>query len=186
MRSGHGTPAFRERPRLVATSLGSNLTRTVAKLGGIDLATLRQVVAIGPADRRFALIAARGPQNEICLSLGGSLLANAFHCLDDTVGQRAVIDYVTGGGNTPKSHDHTTVIGVARSEVARLVMTLTDGSHQGVVLNRWRAFAYAANSPEPLPAALTAYNADGAVLEHLIIGEGSLCGGAAGPCTGVN
>jgi hypothetical protein len=162
----------------------NNLTQTVARLGGVDVASIHQLITIG-SERRFAVLAARGPSNTVCLSLGGSLFANAFHCLDNRVEEHAIIDYVVRGGSTPESYDYTTILGVLRNDVTRLSVTLDDGSQRDIALNHWRAFAFTANSPDPLPQTLTAYSSDGTALEQKVIGEGPLCGGAVGPCTGV-
>lgn len=144
------------------------VTTTVARLGGLKLASLREVIATtGSTGQRFTITAGSNGIGQTCFSFGTNAFANRFHCVSDLPAEIAVHNYLSAGGAGPDSVDFVILAGIVRSDVARVVMTHTDGSTQTLSLNRWRAYAYTTSAPDQMPTKLTAYRSDGSVLQEI-------------------
>lgn len=151
-------------------------TATVARLGGVDAATVRQVtgasILVDGRQRTFNVLAASGPAGQTCLSLGGTEFARSFHCADE-IGQQPFVENVIRGGSEQFATDWIVIVGVARSDVARVSVTLPSGATRDLPLNKWRGFAYVAGSRGDLPQTLAAYGADGGQLVERNIRNGN-------------
>lgn len=146
----------------------NDVTRTVARFGGIDLASPREVVAVRNASgQRFTIVAAPNSGGETCFSFGTRAFANEFKCPDELPDGVAVRNYLSAGGAAPDAVGYVIVAGFARSDVARVVLTLSNGSERELSLNAWRAYAYTASAPDQMPTKLTAYRADGSVVQEI-------------------
>ena len=157
------------------------VTSTVARLGGIDPASLREVVAVTTTrGERFTIVAGSNGAGEACFSFGTRGFAKSFDCLAELPPGLAVRKYLSAGGATPDVVDYVIVAGFARSDVARVVLTLADGSERQLNLNQWRAFAYTASARTEMPTKLTAYGSDGSAVQEDDIAVDPLCG--ASPC----
>jgi hypothetical protein len=158
----------------------NHVTRTAARLGGIDLATLREVVAVtNRRGDRFAIVAASNSAGKTCFSFGTRAFANSFRCLDELPERVAVRNYLSAGGGAPDAVDYVIVAGLARSDVARIVLTLAGGSERELDLNAWRAYAYTASAPGSMPTKLTAYRGDGTIVQEDAVAVEPLCSAPA-------
>ena len=72
--------------------------------------------------------------------------------------------------------------GVARADVARLLVVRMDGLEQEVAIGADGTFSFAADTPDHAARALTARSDSGGVLTTIVLTPPALCGGAAGPC----
>ncbi len=151
-----------------------DITVRAARLGGVDPQAVREVIASGDKEgRRLAIYSAPDGSGNPCLGFTAFGIGREFHCLSEPgFDEQTVIPFVTMGGRELGSVDRATVMGVARSDVARIVIRLVDGSRQDLQLNQWRAFAYTAGTSETMPAALVAYRADGSTLQVIEIDVG--------------
>jgi hypothetical protein len=145
----------------------ADVTVRAARLGGVDPQTVREVISVRNSDdRQLSIYSAPDGAGNVCLGFTAFGIGRAFHCLNEPgFNRQTIIPYLTMGGRRLGSVDRATVMGVARSDVAQVTITLVDGSKQDLQLNRWRAFAYMAESPETMPQSLTAYRANGSVLQ---------------------
>jgi hypothetical protein len=134
---------------------------------------------------RFAIVAASNSAGETCFSFGTRAFANSFKCPDEVPEGVAVRNYLSAEGEAPDAVDYVTIAGLARSDVDRITLTLADGSERELGLNEWRAYAYAASAPGSMPTKLTAYRADGTIVQEDALAVEPLCstclpGGAIG------
>ncbi|MFN2471368.1 MAG: hypothetical protein ABR583_10385 [Gaiellaceae bacterium] len=178
----------------------NGLVRLVAEKSRIDPGSVRELVrADDPAGSRLLAASRAG---SVCLAAGGRGVLGEFRCLDELLAPRlvagrepALLHYESGGGDRPTRATWSTIVGVARSDVRRVVVRLADGSERELPLNAWRGFAYAGAGKERFPVALLAYTerrhlfgTDEVRLEEVLLERhnvpvrGPLCGGAAGPC----
>ena len=197
---------------------------THASQPAVDPDSVRELAVAGEGRRRASILAAAGTDGTICLAhrgggAAGSGFAGQFSCVDEEYGflpswrslwpaprpldgtpapvaeKRAVIHFVSGGGPNPRTVGYTTLVGVARSDVTRVVLRRQDGSEQELELNQWRGFGYSATEEAAFPAALLAFRekkrwigseevlAEQVLLQaERLLRVGSLCGGYAGPC----
>jgi hypothetical protein len=126
-----------------------------------------RVIATGQSGHgSVALIAGKNASHDVCIGYAqeNSQLGLQFQCLapDDA---RSVLWIGASGGRTASSTDWTSVVGVVRSDVTRVVLLRADGSTQDLPLNAQRAFTYYADSEESPESALTTYGTGGAKLE---------------------
>jgi hypothetical protein len=126
-----------------------------------------RVIATGRSGHgSVALIAGTNASHDVCIGYAqeNSQLGLQFQCLapDDA---RSVLWIGASGGRTASSTDWTSVVGVVRSDVTRVVLLRADGSTQDLPLNAQRAFTYYADSQESPESALATYGTGGAKLE---------------------
>jgi hypothetical protein len=135
---------------------------------GVDPSTVREVVAGGTFGFGMRLITARGRGGEPCVSFvtdrGG---ARQFSCFDAAGGGGALLRFVGDGGTTLGKVEWVNVVGLARSDVARLTLVTQGGSERELPINRWRGFTYSTDVQAGFPASLRAYDADGSVIEEM-------------------
>lgn len=76
----------------------NDVTRTVARLGGIDLTSLREVIEVrNGSGLRFAIVAASNGAGETCFSFGTRAFANQFKCPNELPDGVAVHNYLSAG-----------------------------------------------------------------------------------------
>ena len=145
---------------------------------GVLPARLGQV-AQGTGDEKIALVAA-ADAGRVCYAVRSERFVGDFLCprrLDSEV----LIQFSVAGASSGGIH----VLGVARSDVTRVVLELSDGTRQALRLNRWHAFAYSAPSGSRSVRLLTAYGRGDTALARIAF-RGStwvrLCGATADPC----
>jgi len=99
----------------------------VAVSSGIDAQSIREVVSGGAFGLDMSLVTARGPGGAACVSFitdsGG---ARQFSCFDSPSGDRALVRFAASGGETVNKTDWTTLVGLARSDVARAALRAYD------------------------------------------------------------
>jgi hypothetical protein len=146
----------------------ASVQAAVAISRGIDARSIRDVVTGGALGRSLKLVTARGPGGAACVSVitdsGG---ARQFSCLDSVGDEGAVVRFAASGGSTINETDWTTLVGLARSDVARVTLVSQDGSERSLALNHWRGFTYSADDPPAFPASLRAYDPAGSLIEEL-------------------
>jgi hypothetical protein len=135
--------------------------RLVAASPGIVASTLREVVSVGQGQQRNQLLATTNTQGTICVAQRGG----SFLCLDGRYDPYAVVTFPMFGGSSLSVVDWASVVGIARSDVVRLVLSLEDGKTVEMMPDKWRSFSYVADRASSLPTELRAYDAGGRVLE---------------------
>jgi len=134
----------------------------------VDPLSLRRVISAGIGRRELVLIAAQDATGAPCLSFISGGGGRQFSCLEESVGNSAIIRFVADGGTQLGIVSWVTVVGVVRSDVSRLTVVTTAGEERKLALNQWRAFAYAPSSGPDFPTALRAYGTDGSLIEQFL------------------
>lgn len=162
-----GTPMGMTRP---SARVASGVQAALAiSSRGIDPGSVREVVAGGVfGGLGMRLLTARGLEGDPCIAMvtntGG---ARSFSCLTSQDGGGALVRYVADGGTTIGNVEWVSLVGLARSDVARVTLVTQSGAEQTLTLNRWRGFTYSADSKDAFPASLRAYDPDGSLIEEL-------------------
>lgn len=175
-------------PRVRATGpLGA-----AARLTQVDPSTIREIASGGAGYRRLTLVGGLGPDREPWLAQLGPGWASDFFPLFGALAEidrpvwhtrtahgwdgwqfpmygradshRPLFDYVAFGGSRPGAVDWATLVGFARSDVARVVVGTRGGARRALAVGRRGAYAFAAVRPSALPRTLTAYDAAGHVV----------------------
>ncbi|MBD0330776.1 MAG: hypothetical protein ICV64_11825 [Thermoleophilia bacterium] len=180
----------------------------------VDERTVREVVRLRTDRGVHRLLAARARDGRVCFASVAERVWGAFtSCFPlrepfprghplflptlttlERQSDPVIAHFRSEGGPEPRTVGWATILGVARSDVTRLVGTLADGSEVELPLNQWRAFAYS-SAPPRFPTQLVAYGerrrllgSDEYVIQHVPLGRTALprpaplCGGVAGPC----
>jgi hypothetical protein len=138
------------------------LTSTMAQRSAVDVSTLRELVSAGSGLSVLSLEVGAGPAGRLYVAEHGTGFAGQFAPFDSlTARNPALVPFVSVSGPGPDSVTGATLVGVARADVKRVDVTLASSSMMTLPLNRWRAFGYAATTPEALPVTVSAYRADG-------------------------
>ena len=165
---------------------------TAARLTRVRLGTLRRIVSGGSGYRRVSLIGAIGEDGKPWLGQQGPGWASAFFPLFGQVGevdraswrtrtahgwdgwkfpmygradaQRLVFGYAAFGGQRQTAVTWATVIGFARSDVARVSVVTASGATRRLQLGPGGGYAYAAVRPSSLPRELRVFDADGQLI----------------------
>lgn len=136
------------------------VTAAMARRSGLQPSRLHLVLSAHLGSR--AILAARNEAGVICLGYTRrEALASEFQCLADDFASRPLVFWASNGGRTSSSVGWAAVTGVARNDVARIALTLSNGTQQLVEMNEWRGFSYYARSERLIPITLSAYQADG-------------------------
>jgi hypothetical protein len=146
---------------------GDDLVRGQALRSGISVDSLHQVATTG-GDRwgTSLLSGSDSVTGRVCVALHPWGAIGPFDCLDSTGSQNdAIIERTADGGQTATVVDHASVVGLARSDVTRVSAKLDDGLEIDLHLDAQNAFAFRADRPDAMPVSLTAYNAQGALLQ---------------------
>lgn len=162
-----GTPLGMTFP---STRVASGVQAAVAisrRRVSIDEATVREVVASGDG-QGMRLMAARAVGGEPCVAMVTTTgMARSFRCLSSQPGGGALLRYVADGGTTIGKVEWVSLVGLARSDVARVTLVTQSGAERPLNLNRWRGFTYSADSKDAFPASLRAYAGDGSLIEEM-------------------
>ncbi|MGH2702859.1 MAG: hypothetical protein ACRDJ2_13950 [Actinomycetota bacterium] len=136
----------------------------------IDPTSVREVIQGGLSRGGFGmrLLTARSTLGEPCISMVTSTgVARSFNCLDSKSGGGALVRYVMDGGTVIGNVEWVSLVGFARSDVARVTLVTQRGTEETLNLNRWRGFAYSTEDKDAFPASLRAYDGDGSLIEEM-------------------
>lgn len=152
--------------RVAATSL----IRRSLESGGQGWTSLHEVAAAGSMSDRVSLLAARSSSGDVCLGVSTFAFAGEFHCVskNNAMGYEALLHFTSGGGARLGAVDRISVVGIARSDVARVVVTTPSGQHE-VPVSGARGFAYD-SAADGLPSSISAYGDDGALIGEYGVG----------------
>jgi hypothetical protein len=160
-----GVPITVTRP---TASVRSGVDAAVAFSSGVDRSSVREVVAGGPFGFGMRLMTARGSAGKPCVSFitdrGG---AREFSCFDADTEKGALVRFVGDGGTTLGKVEWVSLVGLARSDVARVTLVTQGGSERKLPLNGSRGFAYSTDVQSGFPASLRAYDAAGLLIEEM-------------------
>lgn len=131
------------------------LTRMVADSPGIDSGTLTEVASVSGGELPNQLLAAKNASGTTCVGQRGG----SFLCLDNRYDPYAVVVFPWVGGSTLNVVDRASIVGIARSDVARVTLSLQDGSRIDLAPDKWRSFSYVAGGAASVPIELRAYDA---------------------------
>ena len=149
-----------------STKADARLRRSVRKLGVVPA----RIHRLGrPA--RPVLLAAADRLGRVCFATRTASSLSNFKCVS-LLSSGSLVVFASG----------STVLGIARSDVERIVAARADGSEQELRLNRWRAFEASRRGGF---AWVKAYRGDGTLVERVAVGDSlrsRLCGAAAEPC----
>lgn len=190
-RTAHPAPTWKlAGPRIRATGpLGA-----AARLTHVDPRTIRKIAARGSGYRRLTLVGGLGPDRDPWLAQVGPGWASDFFPLFGALAEvdrpvwhtrtahgwdgwqfpmygradshRTLFDYAAFGGSRPGTVDWATLVGFARSDVVRVVVSTRGGGRRALALGKRGAYGYAAVHTSDLPRTLTAYDAAGHVVGH--------------------
>lgn len=156
-----GDWAWRASPPGVMTHL-DRPTREAARTSGVLPGRVREVVALSRRGRRVSLLAAAAPGGAVCFALRAAGRTSPFDCLG-RFDERAVVHFVAGAAEPLVSTRPRALVGIARSDVVRVVLVASDGRERELLLNPWRAFRYAGSRGES-PLRLDAYGLNGSLV----------------------
>lgn len=140
----------------------SKAVLTSASRAQVDPSSLR---AAATASDGLTLLFGKNSSGVLCSADASAAVVSGFTCLSDWSDKFALLLYATDGGSQMDVVDHASVVGVARPDVARVTLTTASGSIQTLPLNAWRGFSYTASTASELPVSMTAYDANGDLLE---------------------
>jgi hypothetical protein len=146
--------------------------QTFAARSDVSPSSIRQIVA---SSSGLTLIVGQNSSDRPCTASAGTTVSN-FNCLSDWSDKFAMLLYSTEGGSTLFAADHASLVGVARSDVVKVVLTTADGAESTLALNEAHGFSYDSSSASTLPESITAYDQDGQPLETEAIQVGSQSG----------
>jgi hypothetical protein len=177
---------------------------------GIDSDRLRMVVTAGVGEQRAGVLAAPGAADDRVyiahVGLAGERIAvsGEFHPVNPVFEVRggrpdtllgwngllrslprdyALVAFNSGGGPRPDLVGWSTVVGLARDDVERVVVRHAGGEESELRLNEWRGFGYSTTRADRFPVAVKAFGDGGRLLQEITYARPApLCGGSAGPC----
>jgi hypothetical protein len=122
-----------------------NLLRTESKVGRLP----EEPFAVGVGDRKVVLMPSRGSDKELCVKATvSSGNGTRPRCLGPGLPD-PLVAFVGLGGPSDKEVDWSSLIGFARSDVARVTLDLQSGPPRTLKLRRWPGFNWAGFSFEP-------------------------------------
>jgi hypothetical protein len=169
-RSQHGSWQW-ERALTGSPVAANGLTRRLLDISpGRGWTSLREVAAAGSMSDRVSLLAVRSHSGDVCLGVGTVEFARKFSCVstNSAVRDEPLLHFMSGGGARLGVVDRVSVVGIARSDVARVVVTTASGQHE-LHVNNACGFAYD-SAAEGLPSSISAYRADGALIAVYPVG----------------
>jgi hypothetical protein len=137
------------------------LNAMVASAPNIESSTLREVAAAGEGEFHNQILAAKDSSGTTCVAQRGG----TFLCLDSRYDPYAVVVFPRVGGSALNVVDKASLLGIARSDVARLTLSRQDGTNIDLALDQWRSFTYAATTTGTIPTELRVYDAAGNELQ---------------------
>jgi hypothetical protein len=160
-----GVPITVTRP---SASVRAGVDAAVALSSGVDRSSVREVVAGGPFGFGMRLMTARGSDGKPCVSFvtdrGG---AREFSCFDADTEKGALVRFVGDGGTTLGKVEWVSLVGLARSDVARVTLVTQGRAERELPLNGSRGFTYSADTEPEFPTNLRAYDAAGSLIEEM-------------------
>jgi hypothetical protein len=135
----------------------------LARVNEVEVAAAREIEVVQTGDGQLRLVGVLTSRGVPCFAGFGRMIA-PLKCVDALPPDVPLVIDGYGGGASPSRTDYQVVVGVARSDVARVKVTLQNGAERSVPLSSWRSFAYGATAPAPLPRSIAAYAADGSKL----------------------
>src|SRR5215210_4816845 len=103
----------------------------------IDEGTIRALSFSSAPGNNQAIYAGAGLGGAVCLSARMSQTITSFNCLDENAASHAVVFYSEFGGDRSDVVRHALIVGIARSDVARLTVARRDGTEVQLPLGRW-------------------------------------------------
>jgi hypothetical protein len=139
----------------------NTLDRMIAGSPGIDSSTLTEVASVGQGEFQNQLLAAKDASGTTCIAQRGG----DFLCLDGRYDPYAVVVFPWVGGSALNVVDRATILGIARSDVARITLSLEDGTNIDLSPDKWRSFSYVSSGAASVPTELRAYDGAGQQLQ---------------------
>jgi hypothetical protein len=136
---------------------------------GVADESVRRVISARLGGEGFTLLAGRGATGRVCFTAITGAFTRGFSCLNALADEHALITYTASGGAELGTTDWSLVVGIARSDVARVLAVTRDGEAREVVLNRWRAFEVESASGSAPVVALRTYRADGSLIDETAV-----------------
>lgn len=137
--------------------------QAAAAQNGVVPGSIHELTASISGDQ---LLIAQRADGRLCVAVRNKTFATGFDCLTASSDKHAVLLYSTEGGKSGHTLDHMSIVGIARPDVARVVVSKAGGATGTLALNQWRAFTYAATTAAALPRAIVAYDAAGNELQR--------------------
>ena len=137
--------------------------RASAARSGVTAGSLRELTTSAGG---YHLLVAQRPDGRVCTAGRSKTFVAGFNCLSTWSDKFAMLLYSSEGGKDIHSVDHASLVGIARTDVARVVVTAANGGTQALVLNQWRAFSYTATTAASLPQEIAAFDAAGDELQR--------------------
>jgi hypothetical protein len=145
-----------------AIMLGAAAQAAAAR-NGVVPGSIHELTASISGDQ---LLIAQRADGRLCIAVRNKTFATGFDCLTASSDTHAVLLYSTEGGKSGHTLDHMSLVGIARPDVARVVVSKASGATRTLILNQWRAFTYAATTAAALPRTIVAYDAAGNELQR--------------------
>jgi hypothetical protein len=149
----------------------NGLTRRSVDMSlGRGWTSLHEVAGVGLTKDRVSLLAVRSQTGDVCLGVSTVAFVKRFSCVSTTSGvdDEPLLHFTSGGGARLGVVDRISVVGIARSDVARVVVTTASGPHD-LSVNSAGGFAYD-SAAKGLPSTISAYGADGALMAEYSVG----------------
>jgi len=147
--------------------LPSSSLAAFANQAGVGVASIHSVAT---AASGLSLVVGTDASGRWCTAATGDNVTN-FNCLTSRSDNFAILLYSVDGGATADVTDHASVVGVARPDVARVVVGTADGSQVDLQLNQWRGFSYDASTAAAVPKTITALDGGGKTIEVEQVGS---------------
>jgi hypothetical protein len=141
----------------------SFISQMVSDSPGIVSSSLREVASVGESENQNQLLAGKDASGTVCVAERGG----SFLCLDSRYDPFAVVVFPIVGGSSLDVVDRASLVGIARSDVARVTLLLESGKAVDLGLNQWRAFSYVAQGADSVPTELRAFDAGGHQLQSV-------------------
>jgi hypothetical protein len=144
-------------------TVDSFVSRMVDDSPGIVSSSLREVASVGEQENRNQLLAGKDASGTVCVAERGG----TFLCLDGRYNPYAVVVFPIVGGSSLDVVDRASLVGIARSDVARVTLLLASGKAVELGLDQWRAFSYEAHGADSVPTQLRAFDPGGHQLQRV-------------------
>jgi hypothetical protein len=149
-----------------AISLGAAARAAVSlSYGSVTEAGVREVVSASGPSYSISLLSAPDYEGRPCFTAIRNEIATNFDCPGEALVEDAVVTYAIDGGPRIGVKTRAALVGVVRSDAARVTVTLAGGDERQLALNEWRAFSYFAEGAQELPTAVNVYEADGSLID---------------------
>jgi hypothetical protein len=139
----------------------SRIVTLAASASGVDGSSVYEIGTGQSGHGSLALLAGKNASGDVCIGFTQNDEASVlqFQCLAPN-DPREILWAGGDGGGALNSTDWVSVSGVARNDVDRVVIALSDGTTRDLALNKWRAFSYYTDSMAR-PTSLIAFRSNG-------------------------